>query len=171
MCFSPCGSFQSVNVHTWSCQRRWEWWPFSTLPPGSKSSPGWDPPCRGWSRSCDCLKDTPTKLKWTGKSISEPFHPCSSPVPLTFALGILQVFVYQNIPIQRTISEYTTLGLSNRTISRGYLTEFMWIAVINIGALLLYKDISNSLSHNRNKQDNNHSVCCLSASALCVTAC
>lgn len=69
VCFSPCGSFQSANVHMWSCQRRWEWWPFSTLPPGSKSSPGWDPPCRGWSRSCDCLKDTPIKLKLkrTGK--------------------------------------------------------------------------------------------------------
>lgn len=101
--FLPCGSFQSVNVHMWSCQRRWEWWPFSTLPPGSKSSPGWDPPCREWSRSCDCLKDTPTKSKRTGKSISEPFHPCSSPVCLMFALGTLQVSVYQNIPIQRTI--------------------------------------------------------------------
>lgn len=64
MCvFLPCGSFQSVHFHKWSCRRRWEWWPFSTLPPGSKSSPGWDPPCQVWNRSCDCLKDKPALSK------------------------------------------------------------------------------------------------------------
>lgn len=47
----------------------------------------------------------------------------------------------------------------------------MLIAANNFGATLLYKDISNSLSQGRNKQDNSHSMRCLSASALCVTAC
>lgn len=60
---SPCGSLPSVGVHRWSCQRRWEWSPVSAPPLGSKSSPGWDPPCRGWNRSCGCLEDNSALFK------------------------------------------------------------------------------------------------------------
>lgn len=53
----PCESFLNVHVHKWSCQRRWGWWLFSVPLQGSVSSPGLDPLCQVWNRSCGCLKN------------------------------------------------------------------------------------------------------------------
>lgn len=75
--FLPCWSFQSVCAHRWSCQRRWELWPFSTLPLGSMSFPGWGPPYQEWNRSYDCLKDK-HKIKII---ISDPYYHAAQLLP------------------------------------------------------------------------------------------